>query len=398
MARVKSALLALLLIGAVGGLVVWAYRPSPIGVEVGEVRTGTFVAVVEEDGRTRVRDRYVVSSPLAGRLRRPAVRAGDTVSAGTSLATLLPSLPPLLEARTRQELGERVGAAEAGLQEATVRLERAQAQEKQARNDVERIRSLYQKGVASIQQLEREDLALQLAERDRRAAELRRHASEHDVEQARALLRRYEEPDAVETWEIRSPVDGRVLRVHQESEAPVAAGTSLFEVGDPGDLEIIVDLLTADAVSLRPGAPVVIRGWGGPVSLAGRVRLVEPSAFTKVSALGVEEQRVWVIIDISSPRTQWETLGDAFRVEVWITTEELSDVLVAPASALFRRGDAWAAFVVKDGVARETAVDIKRRSGRSAAVSSGLSTGDTVVLFPPGKLTDGARVKIRETR
>lgn len=398
MPPLKLLLTVVVLAGAIGGVVVWAYRPRPIGVEVGDVAQGLFVVAVEEDGRTRVRNRYVVSAPLAGQIKRPEVRAGDAVAAGSTLAALLPSPPPLLEPRTRRALEERVGAAEASLQEAVSRLERADAQAQQARIEVERVRALRLTGASTTQQLEREELGLRLAERDREAAERRRHASEHDLEQSRTLLRRYDEPDPEERWYIKSPVDGRVLRVMQESEASVTAGTPLMEIGDPHDLEVIADLLTADAVTIRPGAPVAIERWGGQGALAGFVRLVEPSAFTKLSALGVEEQRVWVVMDIASPHEEWATLGDGFRVEIRITAEELPGSLIVPASALFRRGAGWSAFVAREGVAHEVPVGVLRRSGRFAAVSSGLLPGDRVVLFPPGILSDGARIRIREGR
>jgi HlyD family secretion protein len=347
---------------------------------------------VEEDGRTRIRDRFVVSTPLSGRVLRSTLKAGDAVTAGATVATVVPSLPPLIEARTRRELEERVGAAEATAQEAVARLERAAAQEEQARKDVDRVRALVERGVATSQQREREELALRIAERDRQASELRRHASEHELNQAHALLRRYDQTDSMERWDVTAPVAGRILRVLQESEAAIQAGAPLLEIGNPGDLEVIVDVLTTDAVEIRPGAPVLIDRWGGPAPLEGKVRIVEPAAFTKVSALGVEEQRVWVIIDITSPRESWATLGDAFRVDVRITVEETPAATLLPSSALFRRGEEWATFVVGDGVAREVPVTLARRAGQLASVTGGVKEGDRVVIFPPSTLEHGARV------
>ncbi|WP_406855450.1 HlyD family efflux transporter periplasmic adaptor subunit [Alsobacter sp. KACC 23698] len=395
MARLSRALVGAAIAAAVAGALLWAFRPKPIAVETDVVARGVFRATVQEDGRTRIRNRYVVSAPLAGRVLRSELKAGDVVRQGAVVATLLPSIPPLLEARTRRELDERVGGAEATMQEAQARLERATAQEAQNRADAERIRTLQQKGIASAQQLEREELALRLAQRDREAAQLRRHAAEHELAQARALLARYDEPDAVDRWNVTAPVDGRVLKIHQESEAAVAVGAPLVEIGDPRDLEIVVDLLTTDAVEVRPGADVVIERWGGPEPLAGRVRLVEPAGFTKISALGVEEQRVWVVIDIVSPRSAWAGLGDAFRVDVRITVQEIADATLAPSSALFRRGSGWAAFVVEDGRARERSVEVIRRTPQQAAVAGGLAAGERVVQFPPSALTDGAPVAVR---
>ncbi|MDF2117111.1 efflux RND transporter periplasmic adaptor subunit [Roseiarcaceae bacterium H3SJ34-1] len=393
--KARNALLMLLVGALAAGVLYIAFRPKPTVVEVATVTRGSFLAIVEQDGKTRVRSRYLVSSPLGGRILRIDLKPGDMIKAGQPLAILLPSLPPLLEARTRQELQERIGASEASLQEAAARLERAQAQSDQSRRDVDRVRTLQGRGAATTQQLEREELILRLAERDRAAAEMRRHATEHELDQAKALLRRYEQPDTTESWTISAPVDGRILRVIQESEAPVAAGASLVEIGDPRDLEIIADVLTSEAVEIKAGADVVIDRWGGPGALTGRVRLVEPAAFTKISALGIEEQRVWVVIDIVSPREQWIGLGDNFRVNVRITVANLPDAIIAPSGALFRRGDEWACFAVEDGVARERPIVIRRRSGRLAAIDKGLGAGEQIVVFPPASLRDGMRVRTR---
>ncbi len=391
----KRILISATLVAVLGGTLFWAFRPKPVLVEIGTVTEGPFRATTEEDGRTRVRDRYVISAPLAGRLLRLEVKAGDPVEVNGRIATLLPSLPQLLDPRTRRELEERMGAAEAAIQEADARRERAEAQLLQARNDVQRIRTLQQRGVSTIQQLEREELSLRFAERDLQAAELRKHAAEHELNQAQVALQRYDQPEQEQGWDITAPVSGRILRVLQESEAVVAAGAPVVEIGDPNGLEVIVDVLTTDAVAIRPGAPVEITRWGGPEDLQGRVRLVEPSAFTKVSALGVEEQRVWVVIDITSPRQDWATLGDGYRVDVRIIVDEIPKAMLVPASALFRRGDGWATFVVGDGIARERPVVVAHRSGKLAAIASGLQPGDQIVLFPPSILSDGAKVRLR---
>lgn len=393
--RTRNVLLTLLAMALILGVLYVAFRPKPVVVEVATAARGLFVAVVEQDGKTRIRNRYLVSSPLGGRVLRIALKPGDVIKAGQPVATLLPSLPPLLEARTRQELQERIGATEASLQEAAARLERAQAQADQSRRDVDRVRTLQGRGAVTAQQLEREELILRLAERDQAAMEMRRHATEHELDQAKALLRRYEQPDTTDSWSITAPVNGRVLRVIQESEAPVAAGAPLVELGDQRDLEVIADVLTSEAVEIKPGADVAIDRWGGPEPLSGRVRLVEPAAFTKISALGVEEQRVWVVIDLLSPREQWSGLGDNFRVDVRITVAKLPDAVIAPSGALFRRGDEWACFVVDSGVAQERSLGIRRRSGRLAAIAKGLDAGEQMVVFPPASLRDGMRVRMR---
>ncbi len=388
----RRALVAAALLAAGGGVFL-AVRPGPALVETAEVTRGRFEAVVEEDGRTRVRDRYVVSAPVAGRVLRLGVRAGDMVARGEVVGEILAAPSALLGPRARREAEERVGAAEAMLQQAGVLVERAAAQQVQAEADAARVRALHARGTAPLQQLERAELAERTAARDILAAERRRHAAEHELDQARALLAAADAPESgPERHEVRAPIAGRVLRVAQESEAVVGSGAPLLDLGDPADLEVVVDVLTTEAVGIRPGAPVAIERWGGPAPLQGRVRLVEPGAFTRVSALGVEEQRVWVVIDLLGPREAWAALGDGFRVDTRITVEAIEDAVLVPVGALFRRGGGWAVFVVRDGVARERQVEVARRAARSAMASGGVTPGESVVLFPPSTLRDGGRV------
>jgi HlyD family secretion protein len=381
-------LLALALLAAF-----WLLRPRPILVEVAPVTEQPFTMVVEEDGRTRVRDRFVVSAPLAGRVPRSTLRAGDVVKAGQNLATITPNVSPLLDPRVRQELGERVGAAEAALEEARALHERAKVLLARARTDLDRTRQLRAREVVPPAHLERDTFTFQAAERDLVAAELRHHAAEHALDQARAALKRSGEDEGAERFPVSSPIDGRVLKVIQESESVVSLGAPLLELGDPADLEVIVDLLTTDAALVREGAKVALERWGGATPLAGRVRRVEPSGFTKISALGVEEQRVWVVIDIVSPREAWTTLGDGYRVDVKIIVDEMETATVVPIGSLFRRGDAWQAFVADRGIARLKTVKVSRRSGRLAAVAEGLRPGETVVVYPPQALKDGSPIR-----
>lgn len=386
-----AAALLLVLIGAL-----FAFRSKPLLVDTEQVIRGRFEAFVEEDGRTRVRDRYIVSAPVAGRVLRLGVRAGDTVARGHRLAEIMAAPSTLLSPRARREAEERVGAAEAMLQQASILVERAAAHQVQAEADLARMRALHARGAAPLQQLERAELAERIAARDMLAAERRRHAAEHELDQARALLiANHGLENGPERREVRAPVAGRVLRVLQESEAVVASGAPLLELGDPSDLEVVVDVLTPEAVSIAPGSNVTIERWGGPVPLQGLVRVIEPGAFTRISALGVEEQRVWVVIDLVGPREAWSALGDGFRVDVRITVEAIDDALIVPVSALFRRGTGWAVFIVKDGIARERQVEVARRSARSAMVSGGLTAGEAVILFPPSRLIDGSRVSLK---
>ena len=372
----------------------WVLRPRPILVEVAAVMVQPFTAIVEEDGRTRVRDRFVLSAPLSGRVPRSTLRAGDAVKVGQTLAMITPNIAPLLDPRMRQELEERVGAAQAGVEEATALHERAKVLLARARSDLERTTQLRARGVAAAAQLEHDTFTFQSAERDVAAAELRRHAAEHTLDQARAALKRSGETEGAERFGVSSPIDGRVLKVIQESEAVVSLGAPLLELGDPADLEVIVDVLTTDAALVREGAKVVLERWGGSTALAARVRRVEPSGFTKVSALGVEEQRVWIVIDITSARESWTTLGDGYRVDVKIIVDEIEKAVVVPIGALFRRGEDWQAFVVEGGRARLRRLKIARRSGRLAAVAEGLRSGEMVVVYPSAAIKDGNAVRM----
>lgn len=373
----------------------WIFSPATISVETAVVVKGEFIAAIEEDGRTRIRDRFTIAAPLSGRLTRISLRPGDTVEQDQIVAVLQPVLPPLRDPRTRKELEERVGAAEASLEEAVSAHERLKLALAKSQIDHERAQQLRERGVISQAQLERDTFAFEAAGRDANAAERRRHAAVHALAEASTALQLTADTDtrASERLNITAPVAGRVLRVHQESEGAVNAGAPLMEIGDPANIEVIVDVLTTDAVRIPQGADVTIDRWGGDAPLRGKVRRVEPSGFTKVSALGVEEQRVWTIVDIVSPPETWRALADGFRVEVNVVLERLTDSTVAPASSLFRRGDGWFAFVIADGRAYARRVYVARRSGRNAAISSGLTAGDRVIVYPPSSLSEGARVR-----
>jgi HlyD family secretion protein len=386
-------------VAVVAALVAWAMMPGPVPVETAVVTKGRFVASVDEDGKTRVRERYVVAAPLSGRLGRVRFKVGDQVQIDDVVATITPTPAPLMDPRTRQEIKEMLGAAEANLDRAKAVVERARAQSNQANADLARTRTLAERGAATAQALEHADLAVRLADRDLRAAEFQDHAAEHDISQMRALLARYgSETKSDETpqgWSVAAPVAGVVLKVAQESETIVQPGTALLDIGDPRDLELVVDVLSTDAVEIRPGANVTIIHWGGQGTLSGRVRRVEPAAFTKVSTLGVEEQRVNVLVDIVSPPEQWARLGDAYQVDAQIAVFTKDDAIIIPAGALFRRGDSWNVYVVKDGHAEVREVGILRRAGRLATVASGLSQGESIIVYPSDRVASGVRVAPR---
>ena len=386
-------IVASLAVAAALAAAVWAMLPKPIPVDTATVATGRFVATVDEDGKTHIRERYVVAAPLLGRLTRLRLKAGDPVKADEIIATILPTPAPFLDPRSRQEAEERLGAAEAARERTKAMVERARAEADQARNDLNRTRTLAERGTSPAQALERAETAMRVAERDLRAAEFQDHAAEHEVEQAKALLAEYQDTTKPPgRWDVRAPVAGLVLNVSQESETVVQPGTPILAIGDPRDLEVVVDVLSTDAVEIHPGADVGIEHWGGPGVLAGRVRRVEPAAFTKVSTLGVEEQRVNVLIDLVSPEREWAGLGDAYQVDARISVFARDDVMLVPAGALFRVGNGWNVYVVNDGRARLRAVTMLRRSGATAAIASGLQPGERVIVYPSDRIADGVRV------
>lgn len=390
--RAAASLVSLALVAAA----IWFLLPARVPVEVSTVAKGRFVATVDEDGKTRVRERYVVTAPLTGWLARVRLKVGDAVGEGTVITTIQPSPAPFLDPRARLEATEKLGAAEANLDRAKAAVGRTNAQNRQADRDLARARTLFERNVGSAQALEKAELTKRVAERDQRAAEYFLHAAEHELAQARALLARYDEgrEGVAEVWNVTAPVAGEVLRVVQESESIVQSGSTIVEIGDPHDLEIATDVLSTDAVEIKSGADVVIEHWGGPGTLMGRVRRIEPAGFTKISTLGVEEQRVNIIIDIVSPAEQWTGLGDAYQVDTRITVLALDDATIVPAGALFRRGDHWSVFVVKDGRAELRTVSLVRRSGRTAAVSAGLKPGEQVVVYPSDRVESGVRLAI----
>jgi HlyD family secretion protein len=399
MMKRKTWIIGSLALAAAAAALFWAFSPSPLVVEVASVERGLFEQTVDEDGRTRVRERYVVSAPLIGRVRRIPLKAGDAVEPGEVIAIFHPAVPALLDVRIERELQERVGAAEASLARSRTSVEQARAALAQSKADLDRRRRLAEKGFISLSNLERDELKVTLDTRTLEAVEFERHAAEHQVELARAALirsRRADSGQAAERLEIRSPVRGRVLRVAQESEAVLPIGAPLLEIADPGDLEAVVDVLTTDAVNITPGAPVHMEVSNAAQALMGRVRRVEPSAFTKISALGVEEQRVNVVIDITSPPEQWRAVGDGYRVDARIVVYRQDDALRVPVAALFRDEQRWAVFVVENGIARKRSVDIARRGATQALVTQGVTVGEHVVVYPGEALHDGA--KVRETR
>ena len=388
---------------AVAALLAWAFAPRPVTVETAQASVGRFETSVDEDARTRLRDRYVIAAPLAGQLQRITLREGDAVESGAVVATLVPVLSPMLDERSLQEQRARIAAAEAGSQRAATRIEAAKVALEQARIEQRRTEQLAQQGFVAATKIDADRLATQAAQKELDTAVQSEHVAQHELTQARAALGAVLGTGPGGTrFTLRAPISGRVLKVHATSETTVALGAPLLELGDTANLEIVAELLTTDALAARPGSPVRIERWGGPQPLRGRVRRVEPAAFTKISALGVEEQRVNVLIDIVSPQAEWAALGDGYRVSVRIITRSEESALRVPVSAVFplagpdrEAAPGSAVFVVEQGRARLRPVIVGARNSSDAWIQKGLEAGASVIVYPPAAVADGARVAVR---
>lgn len=384
-------------VAALAALVVWGLRDKPTEVETGVVARSPLTVSVSEEGKTRIRNRYVVSSPVAGTMRRVPFKAGDKVVADeTVLTAVAPSEAPLLDPRTRAEAEAAVAAAEAARQRAAETLEIARSAARLAAADRDRMRAITRKGTLSESDRDRLEAEATMRAADERAAEFALQVAEHELARARAVLDRPVAGAGNPPVEVRSPVSGVILNVMQESETPVTPGMPILEVGDPSDIEIEAEILSRDAVAIRPGDRAMIEQWGGESDLEARVRRVEPAAFTKISALGVEEQRVIVLCDLVDPPEAAQALGDRYRVEVRIATWQSEDVLVVPSGALFRQGNVWKTFLKQGGRAVLTTVEAGHTDGRHTEVLGGLEAGDEVLVHPPDTVADGSEVVVRE--
>jgi HlyD family secretion protein len=373
----------------------WAFKPEPVPADFGVVERGRLEVTVEEEGRTRVRDRYVVSAPVPGRMRRIELEPGDPVVAGkTMLAQFQPIDPALLDARTRAELEARVRAAESAVGGARADRERVEADLAFAHSELKRQSALVDERVIAPRELEAAERQVQSLERARQSAEFATRTAQHQLEVARAGLLQTRGGRAAPIA-LYSPVNGVVLRRLQESETVVPTGQPLIEVGNLDGLEIVSDLLSSAAVRVRPGQTALIEQWGGPVALRGRVRRVEPSGFTKISALGVEEQRVNVIADFDEPREKWRSIGDGYRVELRIIVWEKDDVLKVPTSSLFRHEGKWAVYRVDGDRAVRQTVEVGQRNGLEAEVLAGLAAGQRIIVYPSDAIADSTQVKAR---
>lgn len=379
------------------GLFVAAIIPKRLPVDMVSAERGDLLVTVDEDGQTRVKDRYVVAAPLDGQLGRIDLRAGDTVAEGAVVARMVPLNPPLLDTRTKAEAQARLEAARAAKRQAVASISRAEVAMQLASLEAERHAALGPSGATSIQAIEQSEFDLRGKREALTSARFAARVAEHEARVAEAALGRLG-PQGVksdEQMEVLAPVAGKVLKVFRQSEGVVRAGTQLLEVGDPKALEIVVDVLTSDAVGIQRGAETIVDRWGGDKPLRAQVRRVEPSAFTRVSALGVDEQRVNVIIDLDDPPEVWAELGDGYRVEARIVVGESKDIIKVDDSAVFRHEGGWAVYRVDRGRAVLTPIRIGARNGLEVEVVEGLDAGSVVIVHPSDQVEDGRRVRSR---
>jgi HlyD family secretion protein len=386
----------------VAAALLYALTPKPVAVDLATIERGDMRVTIDEEGKTRIKDVYVVSAPIAGKLLRNPLHVGDEVIAlRTTVATIAPMAPPMLDARTRSELDALVSVAESAVLLARSELEQAKSESRLADIELERTRTLAKRGVVADRVLDRAETDAQVRKDAVKRAESALQLRQDELRSAQSRLIGPEETGVGDglprAMALPAPASGRVLRIPVESEAVVAQGTPLVEIGDPRDLEIVVDLLSSDAVKVVAGAEAMIEGWGGPTALAARVRRVEPSGFTKVSALGIEEQRVRVILDLAEPGGAPAALGHDYRVFVRILAWRSSAALLVPLGALFRDGDRWAVFKVVDNVARLQHVDLGHRNAVHAEVLYGLAAGDRVILHASDRVAAGVAVEPRES-
>lgn len=387
-----------LLLAAAAALVYAVYRPRAILVEVAGVNTGTFEQAIEEDGRLRIMTRYAITAPTQATLLRPTLKVGDTVRAGDVVAVLEPAAPQMIDARTRTVLQQRVGSSDAARRAASAQVQRAQTALAQATLEAERAGRLAQDNFISSAARDQTVLARQAAQQALEAARAEQGMADFSLAEARAALSRAEPASAdrpTGRWELKSPVDGQVLKLHLDSAAHVSAGQPLLDIGNTAAVEAVIDVLSGEVRQIQPGAPVQLGLGRGASALVGQVTRIEPVAFTKVSALGIEEQRVNVIVGLEPPAASAPPLGDGFRVDARITVFKQANALLVPTAALVRDGEQWRVLVVEAGRARARAVQLNDRNADVAWLKDGLRAGETVVLYPGSMVSDGQPVRLR---
>jgi HlyD family secretion protein len=381
-------------VGALVLVMVYALQPRAVEVETGLVQQGSLTVYVSEEGKTRIRNRHIVAAPVAGSMQRVTLKAGDAVKAGETVLTRIePTLSPLLDARARSQAQARVDAATATRSRANEDIEMSRTGLKYAQANWDRIKNNTDKGTVSDTDRDTFEREAEMKSREVRSAEFALQVADFELVQAKAALQQIDKPSAGGAFvEVRAPVNGVVLRVQQESATIVVPGAPILEIGDPTDLEIEAEILSRDAVTIKPGALVTVEQWGGEVPAKASVRRVEPAAFTKVSALGVEEQRVLVLSDFTEQTPALKALGDRYRVEVRVAVWHSDDTMLVPAGALFREGSEWKTFVFDAGSAKAVVVKAGRTDGKFTQVLAGLKKGDEVLMHPPDTVRDGTSV------
>lgn len=383
----------------IGALFVVALIPQPVPVDLAEIRNGPMAVSIRDEGYSRIRDVYAVAAPVGGRLLRVEREPGDRVEPGDVLARIVPVSPAMLDARSEQAARAALSSAQAALDFARADLERARAERGLAATEADRAARLLESGTLAQEGFDRASVALRSARAAEQTARAAVRMREAEIEAAQAQLLRVEEGENVtgDLLEVRAPAVGQVLQLHQESETTLMAGTAILDMGDPYGLEIVAEILSEDAVQIDAGARAIIHEWGeDDAVLRGRVRLVEPFGFEEVSALGVREQRVNVIIDLMDEEEVWRGLGHGFRIEAEIVLWESEDVLQVPVSALFRFEGDWACFVEERGRARLRRVEIGRDNGVTAEVLAGLGAGEQVILYASDAVSEGVRLAQRD--
>ena len=384
-------LISLLIIG----LLAWGFWPKAVLVDTAKVELSPMVVTIKEDGKTRIINRYSISAPVNGMTCKMHLNVGQYVNKEQTLLTITPLPAPVLDARSRAAAEQKVEAAKASLSSAKQQMNASKATANQAALEAKRLQPLLSKGLISQDQYDKALTSAQSAQANLRSSQFQVHVSEHELKAALTTLQYSDNKNTedLERLAITSPIDGQILKVNRECQGPVAVGESLLEVGNPKALEVEVDLLSSDAVKLEPGMDVILKRWGGEKDLKGKVKLIEPVGFTKVSALGVEEQRVWVIVEFTSPVQDWQRLGDGYRVEAEFILWKSEKVLQVPASAVFRYQSDWAVFAIKNNKAKRLKIELGQRNGLQVEILSGLKNGDIVINHPNEKVTDENNVK-----
>lgn len=372
-------------------LLVWVAWPAPQQVETAPLVQGDFVRELVEDARTQVRERYTVAAPLAGQLLRPALQAGDAVHRGQTVARIEAAAASLLDVRSQGEQFERVQAMQASVQRAQANQARALLAEQQAQIDLQRSQTLARQGFVSPIQEETALLALRQRQQELTMAERELQGTLHDLQRLRLGLAPPSTRGTGMAWPVHAPVGGRVLKLHRDSAGPIAAGAPILDLGDPSQLEVVTELLTADAAALPARAQATLGHWGGEGLLRAQLMRIEPGAFTKVSALGVEEQRVKAVFEWQGAPPP--DLGDGYRMDIRIVVQQAADVPLAPVSAVFPQGQGHAVFVLEGGRARVRTVQLLGRNGQQAWLRTDLPPGTPLVVYPPATLRDGDRIQ-----